>query len=410
MKEFSIFRLRNGLQVVFAPERNSEVMHAALTIGAGTRDELPHEQGMAHFLEHVLFKGTRKRKTLDIISRLDSVGGELNAYTTKEETCVYGSFDKQFLDRGLELIGDIVFNSIFPSKEITKEKTVIIDEIQSYLDSPSELIFDEFEEHLFYGHPLGHNILGTEESLKSFSRKHVLDFIRRNYRPSMMTLSISGKTSEKEIRRLAEKYFGKQTENDVQHGRVKPEAGKKFKVKKNYSTFQDHFLLGGEAYPREHVLRPAMILVNNILGGNAMNSRLNLTLREKHGFAYNVESSYAPFTDCGLYTIYFGTDHRNVSKCETLVMKELKKIKNEKLTTSQLEQAKVQLKGQISLAEENRLNRTLALGKSLLLYGKIHTMKEVYRKIDAIKASDLLHVSNEIFDESKMSRLIYHSK
>lgn len=409
MKDIKIFRLRNGLQVVFSPEKNSDVVHAALTIGAGTRDELPHEQGMAHYIEHCLFKGTKKRNTLDILGGLDSVGGELNAYTTKEETCVYGSFDRIFLERGLELIGDIVFHSVFPAAELKKEKTVIIDEIQSYLDSPSERIFDEFEELQFSGNALGHNILGTEKSLLSFTRKHVLDFIARNYRPERMTLSVSGKLSERRLMELVRKIFDQNIQCDVQHGRVKPEEKKSFKEKRKYATFQDHFVLGGQAYEREHKKRTAFVLLNNVLGGNAMNSRLNLSLREKHGFAYNVEASYLPYSDTGIFTVYFGTDHRNLNKCEELVMKELQKLRKEKFSTSQLKQAKTQLKGQISISDENRLNRTLSLGKSLLLYGKIHSLQEVFRRIDKVSSADLLEVANEVYDESNLNRLIYLS-
>ncbi|MBX7094394.1 MAG: insulinase family protein [Flavobacteriales bacterium] len=402
-----VFELKNGLKVVFLPDTSSSIVHAGLTIGAGTRDELNHEQGMAHYIEHCLFKGTKSKKSLEIISRLDAVGGELNAYTTKEETVVYGSFDQQFLERGLDLISDVVFNSVFPAAEITKEKTVIIDEIKSYQDSPSELIFDEFEENIFKGHPLGHNILGTEKSLKSFERKTVLDFFERNYIPENMTLSITGALSESKVKTLVKKYFSVTKKSVVRLGRVRPETISNFKLKKNYSTFQDHYIIGGEAYERENKWRPAFILMNNVMGGNAMNSRLNLILREKNGFAYNTEASYLPYSDTGLFMIYFGTDHKNLKRCEDLVNLEIKKFKQNRLSPTQLQQAKIQLKGQIALSDENRLNRTLSAGKSLLVYGKIQTLKEVYKKIDKITSGDVLHVANEVYAESNLSKLIF---
>lgn len=405
-----VFELKNGIQAVFEPEDHSEVVHAVLTIGAGTRDEYPEEQGMAHFIEHCLFKGTKKRNGIEVISQLDSVGGELNAYTTKEETCIYASFHKHFLERGLELIADIVFHSVFPPAEMRKEKTVIIDEIRSYLDSPSELIFDEFEEQVYKGHPLGHNILGTEKTLKRFDKAMVKAFMQRNYVPSRMTLSISGKLPEAKAKFLAEKYFGHARSSDGFNSRVLPVPAKPFKLKKNYSTFQDHVVWGGTAYRYEDKKRTAFVLLNNVLGGNAMNSRLNLVLREKHGFAYNVEASYVPYTDTGLFTIYFGTDKRNRAKCEELVLKELQNFRKKKFTSSQLEQAKIQLKGQLALSEENRLNRALGLGKSLLLYGKIQKMRDVYRRIEKVTAEEMQDVANELYNPDQLSRLVYTNK
>lgn len=409
MMEFKIIELKNGFKVVYHYHPYSTIVHAGVNILCGTRDEHADEEGMAHFIEHGIFKGTKNKKALDIISALDAVGGELNAYTTKEETCLYSSFQKVYFERALELMSDVLFHSVFPKKEMEKEKTVIIDEIKSYQDSPSERVFDEFEELLFKGHTFGHNILGTENSVKSFTGRMMQDFVKRNYHPSRMNLSVSGNISEKEVVKLAEKYFGFQLPLQEKIHRVSPGNSKVFSKKKKYETYQDHVLIGGRAYAAEDKKRASLVLTNNVLGGNAMNSRLNIALREKHGYAYNVEASYLAYSDAGLYTIYFGTDHKNAAKCEELVLTELKKLRTKKFSTTELEAAKKQLKGQIALSEENRLNRTLGLGKGLLLYGKIHSLKEVYSRIDKVTASGILDVANDVYAPEKLCRLSFVS-
>lgn len=406
MNNHQIYELKNGLRTVFTPYSGSNVVHLAVTIGAGTRDELDHEEGIAHYIEHCLFKGTKHKKAEQVISRLDAVGGELNAYTTKEETCVYASFDKIFIDRALELISDIIFHSVYPPKEIEREKTVIIDEIQSYQDSPSDRIFDEFEELLFKGNALGHNILGTEESVKRFSRKDILNFISRYYVPENMTISISGALNFSDLQKKLNVYFGRIKSGKTQVNRKKPLL-QKFKISHQQETAQDHFVLGGKAYSVKSKERSAFILLNNILGGNAMNSRLNLILREKNGFAYNVESSYTPYQDTGLFTIYFGTDHKNFEKCRDLVSKELNKFRTEQLSSLKLKQYKTQLKGQIELSEENRMNNVLNLGKSLLIFDRLFSMEEVFKKIDAITPEDIYHVANTVFDPKHLNELQY---
>lgn len=406
MDKHLLFELKNGLRVVFSPYSSSNVVHLAVTIGAGTRDELPEEEGMAHYIEHCLFKGTKTKKAEQVISRLDAVGGELNAYTTKEETCIYASFDKVFTERAIELLSDIIFQSSYPSKEIEREKTVIIDEIQSYQDSPSDRIFDEFEELLFKGHSLGHNILGTEKSVKSFSRSDILKFIKRNYVPSNMTISISGNLNAYDLKNQIKNHFEKHKNSSKIQLRKKPLI-KKFKISHKQDTFQDHFILGGKAYSVKSKERSAFILLNNVLGGNAMNSRLNMILRERNGFAYNVESSYTPYQDTGVFTIYFGTDHKNFSKCKNLVLKELSNFRTKKISSIKLNQYKVQLKGQISLNEESRMNSVLSLGKSLLVFDKIFTIQEVFQKIDKITDKEILQVANEVFELKNLNELQY---
>jgi predicted Zn-dependent peptidase len=408
--EFLRFELKNGIRVAFNPSEGSDIVHFALTVGAGTRDENEDENGIAHFIEHCLFKGTKKRKAFHILSRLDAVGGELNAYTTKEETCIYASFESRYTERAFELISDILFHSAFPEKEINKEKTVVIDEIQSYQDSPSELIFDEFEEVVYGKHPLGHSILGTEESVNSFTRKKLTDFIKRNYHSSRIILSASGNISIESIKKYSEKYFSFPVDGKNPVVRKRPSPGKSKRVEKKYDTFQDHTLIGGRAYSYHHKLRPGLVLMNNMFGGPAMNSRLNLALRERHGYAYNVESSFSPYMDTGIISVYFGTDTKNTSKCTELVMKEIARLKKEKLSSSQLNQSRQQLKGQIALSEENRVNRTLAMGKSILVFDKIFSIGEVFEKIDRITSEQIRDIANEIFEESNLSFLSYKSR
>lgn len=405
--EFLFHTLNNGIRLVLKPTKNGQAAHFGLTINAGSRDELDHEQGLAHFIEHSLFKGTKKRKAFHILSRMDSVGAELNAYTTKEETVIYASFLKSHFERAIEVIADIALNSTFPEKEILKEKDVIIDEILSYQDSPSDLIFDDFEELIYKNHPIGRNILGTEESIKTLGRNDMLNFISRRYRTSEMVLSAVGNLDFKKFIKLAEKYFG--------HLPQTADAEKRIPIKKvnverkvlDMDTFQAHMLIGGEAYANDHPLRTAAVLMNNYLGGPAMNSRLNMNIRERHGIAYNIESSYHPYSDTGVFSIYLGTDKKLIEKSEKLVRKELKKLREEVLTTTSLHRAKQQFKGQFALAQEGGVNMMLAIGKSLLFRDEVLSTVELMRRIDAITSKDILKVANDILNEDKLSVLVY---
>jgi predicted Zn-dependent peptidase len=404
--DFCTFELSNGIRVIHL-QTASVVSHCGLIINAGSRDELEHQQGLAHFIEHSIFKGTKKRKTYHILSRLDSVGAEINAYTTKEETWVYGSFMEKHLARAVELIGDICFNSIFPEKEINKEKDVIVDEINSYLDSPSEMIFDEFEELVFANHPLGRNILGTEESVRSFTRDDIFEMTSRRYRVDQMVFSSVGPTSPDRVRKICEKYLGNyktEKSTDVR----KPFSGyTPSNTVEDKDAFQMHYLIGNEAYDAGHPKKTGLILLNNLLGGPAMNSTLNLQIREKHGMAYNIESSYQSYSDTGLFQIYLGTDERFFAKAERLVMQELKKLREKALGISQLHMAKQQLIGQIALSQESGSGTMLALGKSYMLYDRVDSLEEVYKSIEALTSSELLEIANEIFDTSRFSSLIY---
>jgi predicted Zn-dependent peptidase len=383
------------------------VAHCGLIINTGSRDEKENEHGMAHFIEHMLFKGTKKHKAYHILSRLDSLGGELNAYTTKEETAVHASVLVEDFEKALDTISDIAFNSSFPEKEIEKEKDVVIDEINSYLDNPAELIFDDFEEMVFSDQPLGRNILGTPASVKSFARQSLYDFISSNYNTHQMVVCSVGNVRDEKIIKLFTKYFGSVSITKDKSRKEGFSIYKPATVIKKKETWQNHCIIGNVAYNLKDRKRMGMFLLNNILGGQGLNSRLNLSLREKNGLAYNVESSYNAYCDTGVFSIYFGTDARNLEKSLSIASSELNKLRKSKLGSIQLTRAKNQIKGYLARGYENHENLMLSLGKSLLVFNKIDTLEEICLKIDNLTSSELLEIANEIFEPSGMSTLIY---
>jgi predicted Zn-dependent peptidase len=405
MKYFT-HTLSNGLRMIHLPS-DSPVSYCGFAINAGTRDEQQDEFGLAHFVEHMLFKGTNKRKARHILDRMENVGGELNAYTTKEDTFVYSIFMEEHYERAFELLADLVFYSQFPGQEIEKEVDVILDEINSYKDSPSELIFDEFENLLFNRHALGHNILGDEESLTRFTSGSGMSFVKRYYAPSNMVFFSMGRTKLSKIIRLADKLVGdihlpvSVNERKApllmlpQHKRIKKD------------TYQAHVLTGSRSYSMYDNKRIPLFLLNNLLGGPGMNSRLNLILREKHGLVYNVESSTTTYVDTGFTAIYFGTDPKNTEKVIRLIHKELKKIGEERLSFTQLATAKKQLVGQLGISSDHKESLFLGLGKSFLHYDHYDTLPEIFEKIEKVSASDILEAANEVFSPDKLSALIY---
>ncbi len=399
-------QLKNGIRLIHQ-QIESPAAHFGIIINTGSRDELPEEQGIAHFIEHVIFKGTKKRKAYHILSRIEDVGGELNAYTTKEETAVYATFLNEHYARSMELISDIILNSNFPKKEIEKEKEVVIEEINSYKDSPSELIFDEFDELLFDGHPIARNILGTPDHVKSFKRDNIIQFLKRNYHTEEMVLSSVGNMPLKKIVSLAEKYFSDIPENHRKQSRLLFNHYQAGMLSVEKDTFQSHCVIGNIAYNAQSDKRMGMVLLNNILGGQSMNSRLNMALREKNGIAYNVESNYTAFSDTGQFNVYFGTDRENLDRAIRLVNKEFRLLKNKTMGTLQLSKAKKQLIGQIAISSENRDDLMLTLGKSFLLYNKVDSLPAIYKKIEAISSSQIMNIANEVFDEKSISTLIY---
>lgn len=400
--------LPNGLRIVHLPT-DSPVSYCGFAVNAGTRDEAPGEYGLAHFVEHMLFKGTVRRRAWHILNRMENVGGELNAYTSKEETFVYSVFMEEHFGRAVELLADLVFGSQFPAHEIEKEVDVILDEIRSYEDSPAELIYDEFENLLFEGHPLGHSILGSEESLLRFDSAAGRSFLRRFYVPENMLFFSMGKTAFGRVVKLAEKATGGMSFAPVSRVRTAPSflPSRQLEVRKD--THQAHVLIGAPAYGMHDERRLPLFLLNNLLGGPGMNSRLNVALREKHGLVYTVESSFTSYTDTGIQTVYFGTDPKNREKSIRLVEKELVRVRETKLTDSQLAAAKKQLTGQLGVAGDNKESLFLGLGKSFLHYGRYDMLPEVCRKIERITARQVLEVANEVFAPDKMCRLVYEA-
>lgn len=403
----SYHTLDNGIRLVHH-QTNGRVAHCGLLINTGSRDESASEHGIAHFIEHMLFKGTSRRKAYHILSCLDDRGGELNAYTTKEETVVHASILKEDLERAVDLICDITFNSIFPEKELEKEKEVVIEEIKAVLDNPAELIFDEFEELVFQNGSLGRSILGSPETVKAFKRQNLIRFISDNYNTDQMVFCSVGNISEENIIRIFQKYFNNVTLKTSQVTRNKKRGSyQPVTVIKNKDTNQNHCMIGNITYSLKHRNRIGMFLLNNILGGPVLNSRLNLSLRERNGYAYSIESSYNAFCDTGLFSIYFGTENRNLEKCISIIKKELNKLRNTRLGIIQLDRAKNQIKGSLARAYENHESLMLNLAKNLLVFDSIDSPEKISKKIDALTSSRLLEIANEVFEPGKLSTLIY---
>ncbi len=399
----------NGLRLVYL-HAESPVSHFGLTLLSGSRYEKNHEMGLAHFLEHCLFKGTNKRKAFHILSRLDSVGGELNAYTAKEELCIYASYSKEYTDRAIELIADISINSCFPEKEIEKEKEIILDEINSYLDNPSDKIFDDFEELLFKNHELGNNILGNKKSVQSFNKEHLCSYVKRLFTTSNGVISFVGDLPLKKVIKICKKYFSNfpSHKNEIEINTFK--NYEPFNVTRKEANYQNHLVIGGIAPGYTNKEKVCMSLLINLLGGPALNSRLVLSIREKYGYAYNIEANYTPYLDIGFWTIYLGCDQKFLKKSIDIINKEINKLCKSELSNSQLKNAKTQMKGHIALNMDSNSGMMLGLGKSLLIFNKIDDIKEIHRQIDEIKADELLVIANKYLHPDKCSSLIFDLK
>ena len=404
--QYNIHTLSNGLRIIHEPSL-SKVAYCGFAVDAGTRDEAENEQGMAHFVEHLIFKGTRKRKAWHILNRMENVGGDLNAYTNKEETVIYSAFLTEHFGRALELLADIVFHSTFPQNEIEKETEVIIDEIQSYEDTPSELIFDDFEDMIFRNHPLGRNILGRPELLKQFRSGDAVAFTSRFYQPSNMVFFVLGNFNFQKIVRQVEKLLADLPLIGVDNHRTPPPLYVPEHLVVHKETHQAHVMIGSRGYNAYDDKRTGLYLLNNILGGPGMNSRLNVSLRARRGLVYTVESNLTSYTDTGAFCIYFGTDPADVDTCLLLTYKELKRMRDVKMTSSQLMAAKKQLIGQIGVASDNNENNALGMAKTFLHYHKYESSESVFRRIEALTAEGLLEVANEMFAEEYLSTLIY---
>jgi len=407
--DYQVHQLQNGIRVLHKPSP-SNISHACIIINAGSRDEDPSKDGLAHFIEHLLFKQTKKRNTNQILNRLELVGGDLNAYTTKEYTCIHASFLKPHLERSLDLFEDIVFHSVFPEEEMSKEKEVILDEISSYQDQPDEAINDDFEDLLFEGHPLGRNILGTPTSVQSFTKTDIFDFHKANYRTDEIIIGIFGDYDLKTIIRLSEKIFAGIPANLPERKREKIESYSAKNLVFTKPINQSHCVIGNQSYSMHHKHKTAFLLVNNLLGGTGMSSRLNLEIREKYGIAYTIESNYTPMSDTGIFSIYFGTDSEKTEKAIKLVEKELRKLREQKLGPVQLKQAKDKFIGQIALGEENRMGLLISMSKSLLDYGRVDSLEEIFAKINAVTNSQVLEIANDMFHPKKLSSMIFNPK
>lgn len=406
MKPCNNTTLPNGLRIIHTLSPTS-VVYCGYAINAGTRDEQPHEHGLAHFVEHMLFKGTVRRRAWHILNRMENVGGELNAYTNKEETVIYSAFLKKDFTRALELLTDIVFHSTYPQHEIDKERGVILEEIDCYEDNPAELIFDDFEEILFRGHSLGHNILGTPKHVKHFTTASARSFTERYYHPSNAVLFVYGNIPFSRIVTWAERFTANIPSGSTNTHRTVPLPYVPRQVELSRRTHQTHVMIGCTSYPSGDKRRTGLYLLNNMLGGPGMNSRLNLALREHTGLVYSVESNLMSYTDTGVFSIYFGTDATEADRCIELSMKELDRLREHPLTTLQLSAAKKQIIGQIGVASDNFENTALGMAKTYLHYGEYEGAEALYRRIEAITSQQLWDIANELFRRDNLSVLIY---
>ncbi len=435
----SYFQLDNGLRVIIDDAASANVVYAGIAVAAGTRYELPHEAGMAHFVEHMTFKGTPRLTSLQILNRMESVGGDLNAYTGKEEVVYYSTFPRQHLSRALSLLTDITFNSLYPQAELEKEREVVIDEIESYNDSPSDLIYDDFEALLYRDHPLGRRILGDADSLRSYATADLQRFVRRLYTPDRAILFVKGQVTEKEVRRCLNHTAAPSTPTPglthpqqrssasvAQDGFTFSQTDISFATRQgggiaypleyqaptspfiiHKSTHQAHVMMGTSAYGLTDERYIGLALLNNLLGGPAMNSRLSLALREHSGLVYAVESSLSAYTDTSTWAVYFGCDHADVRRCLRLVHRELRRLIDKPLTPRALAAAKRQLCGQMSVATDSFENNALGMAKRYLLTQHVPTLEQQCEHINALRADDLQAIAADIFEPSRLLTVIY---
>lgn len=409
-KEFHTHVLPNGLRVIFAPMERA-VTHCALMVQAGTRDEVDGEWGLAHFIEHALFKGTDKRKAFHILNRMESVGGEINAFTSKEDTWITSSQRNKDTERAIELLADIAFCSTFPSMELDKEREVILDEISGLKDQPGELIFEAFESHLFHGHPLSRSILGTTESVQHLTGGQAKKFVQTFYQPQNMVLGVVGDVSWKQVLGWTEKWMGASgsgipPKEDPQT-RTSPSETAPFHLSEAKGIHQSHFMWGTRAPGAKDSDRLAMTMVANLLGGPAMNCRLNLNIRERHGMVYHIEANHVLYEDAGVFNVYCGTDAKHHAKVDRLVRKELAVMRNKALGVRQLHEAKQQLLGQIALGHDHGGTVLSGLVKAFAVHNHVETLDTLVKAIESMTSSDLLEVSNKWLGEDSMSSLTF---
>ena len=404
--KYNIATLANGLRVIHLPN-NSKIAYCGYQIKAGTRNEKPGDEGLAHFCEHVTFKGTQTHTSTAIINKLESVGGDLNAFTNKEDTVFYSAIPVEHFAKAVDVLSDIVFYSIFPQAEIDKEVEVICDEIESYNDSPAELIYDEFENLVFKGHPLGHNILGSADRVRGFATADAMRFTQQYYRPDNAIFFVYGNIDFKRLVKTLEKLTPKQQQESLVDETQMVANGKLPELTiLNHDTHQAHVMIGNRAYSATHPLRIPLYLLNNMLGGPGMNARLNVILRERRGLVYSVESSMVCYGDTGLWSVYFGCDPHDVNRCVRLVKGEFKRLMEKPLSEKTLAAAKKQIKGQLAVACDNNENFAIDFGKSFLHFGDEKDIEKLYQKIDAVTAEQIQQVAKEIFDKDSLATLV----
>lgn len=404
MKEFETYILPNGIRGIHRQVR-SGVVHCALVVNAGCRDELKGEYGIAHFTEHALFKGTKRRKAYQVNCRLENFGGELNAYTTKEDTTLHATVLRRDFQRAVELMADVMFCSTFPDKELVKEREVIADEINSYKDSPSERIYDDFEDLMFKGSELGHNILGSKATIARFTSDSLKSFVQRTYTTDQMVFSSIGNFSVERAKAVVERYFGGFEPTTRSFERVVPLEYQPFNEMLSRRTHQAHGIIGARGYGISDERRLPLALLVNILGGPSANSLLNIELREKRGLSYNVEATYTPYSDCGIVGVYFSSDHDNMQECVDLIEDNIANLLRKPISARRLAIAKRQFVAQMAISMESNEGYMLGAGKSYLLYKDIDTLEEAYKKVMSITAYDICRVANESL--ASLSRLIY---
>ena len=407
MEDYELYTLPNGIRIAHKQILHTQIAHCGIMLDIGSRDEQPHQQGLAHFWEHMAFKGTEKRKSYHIITRLETVGGELNAYTTKEKVCFHASVLDAHVEKATELLADITFHSVFPDKQIERERGVILEEMAMYYDSPEDAIQDDFDELIFPNHSLGGNILGTTETVGSFRREDLQRFIAENYDTRRIVFASVSRLPFKQVIKMAEKYLRDVPTQHSTRQRQIPTDYEPRHTRVERPITQAQCAMGRPAYGLTDPRRLPFFMLVNLLGGPGMNSRLNLNLREKHGLVYSIDASYTPYLDTGFLGIYFGTDPKKVAKARDLILKELKRLREQPLTTLQLHQTKEQLIGQLAMAEESNNSFMLMMAKSLLDIDRVEDLNEIFNDVKAITADQLQTLAQESFDENQFSSLTF---
>ncbi|WP_234735645.1 M16 family metallopeptidase [Tellurirhabdus bombi] len=407
MEEYELYTLPNGIRIVHKQVPHTQIAHCGIMLDIGSRDEQPHQQGLAHFWEHMAFKGTKKRKSYHIINRLETVGGELNAYTTKEKVCFHASLLGIHFEKAIELLSDIAFHSVFPEKQIEKERSVILEEMAMYYDSPEDALQDDFDEVVFRQHPLGGNILGTPETVRSFTRDQLQHFISDNIDTERIIFSSVSNWPFSKVKRIAEKYLRDIPPHHSARRRTAPGLYEPQRVSVERQITQAQCAIGRPSYGLTDARRLPFFMLVNLLGGPGMNSRLNMNLREKYGLVYSIEASYTPFLDTGFLGIYFGTDQKHLDRSHTQIMRELKILREKPLTALQLHNTKEQLMGQLAMSEEGNQSFMLMMAKSLLDTGKVDSLEEIFGEIRSVTASQLQELANDMFDENQLSYLTF---